>query len=97
MPGPAVGVPDALAVLVPVGVLLALVVAVAVAVVVAVAAGAVAPSSRKTIKGFAHQLILVKLCVADVGVGAAPPNGLEQALKNRHPRKIPAARERPRR
>jgi hypothetical protein len=56
-----------------------------------------APSSRKIIKGFAHQLILLKDCVAAVGEGVVPPNGLEQAFTKRHTRKIPAAMEKPRR
>ena len=88
----AVGVAElAVLVLVPVGVL-AVLVGVPVGVLIVLA-----PSSRKIIKDFAHQLILLKACVEEVGVGAAPPNGLEQALKKRHTRKIPAATERPRR
>jgi hypothetical protein len=54
---------------------------VAVAVPVGVAVGVTAPSSRKTISGLAHQLILCKARVEGVGVaGALPPPRPEHAL-----------------
>jgi len=96
VPDPVIGVPDALAVLVLVGEPVTVAVVVAVAVAVAVPVGVVAPSSRKTINGLAHQLIFARACVEGVGVDvAAPLNGLEQALRSRHPRKRANARERP--
>ena len=85
VPGPAVGLPVATGVCVAVAVAVAVAVpeGVAVPVAVALGTGVTAPSSRKTISGFAHQPIRLRGRVAGVGVGAEfPPNRPEQALKS---------------
>jgi len=82
-PGVCVGVAVPVAVAVGVAVPVAVAVGVAVPVAVAVGVGVTAPSSRKTISGFAHQPMRLRGRVEGVGVGAElPPNRPEQALKS---------------
>src|SRR5579875_2073275 len=85
VPGPADGVVVAVDVLEGV--------AVPVALAVGLGVGVKAPSSRKTIKGFVHQLILFKAVVEGVGVGdPVLPKRPEHALKSSHTRRKAAIR-----
>ena len=96
MPGPTVGVLVGVTAAVLLAVGFAVGVLVAVAAVVGLGCGVTVgvniPSSRKTIEGFSHQLILLKVCVEAVGVAAVFPGVLLQAVSSILVRNKPVAR-----